>query len=271
MDGAQAFVEQVEHGRRRLKLPVREALTRHPKAFVYIVALRLAEPFTIYVVTAFAPSYSTSNLGMSRDLFLNIGLLAGAERRDDPVLRVARRPLRRAACPSPARSSGSHARCDASSRARRATVRIAICPVLHANVAHDMVVSVQQPRFPELFGAEYRYSGAGVGYPFASVVGGGFTPFIAVALASFGGGSWRVAPPRRRVSGGRLPRLDARRRADARRPSASPTRVASRLRMSKTPLDRRDWIAGLEKGLAIIEAFDISKAWVAAIDNGSRT
>lgn len=271
MDGAQAFVEQVEHGHRRLKLPVREALTRHPKAFVYIVALCLAEPFTMYVVTAFALSYSTSNLGMSRDLFLNIGLLAGAERRDDPVLRVARRPLRRAACPSPARSSGSHARCDASSRARRATVRIAICPVLHANVAHDMVVSVQQPRFTELFGAEYRYSGAGGGYPFASVVGGGFTPFIAVALANFGGGSWRVAPPRRRVSGGRLPRLDARRRADARRPSASPTRVASRLRMGKTPLDRRDWIAGLEKSLAILEAFDTSKAWVAAIDNGSRT
>ncbi|MBF3723371.1 IclR family transcriptional regulator, partial [Burkholderia pseudomallei] len=76
---------------------------------------------------------------------------------------------------------------------------------------------------------------------------------------------------RRRVSGGRLPRLDARRRADARRPSASPTRVASRLRMSKTPLDRRDWIVGFEKSLAILEAFDTSKAWVAAIDNGSRT
>ncbi|AIV66597.1 hypothetical protein [Burkholderia pseudomallei] len=41
--------------------------------------------------------------------------------------------------------------------------------------------------------------------------------------------------------------------------------------MSKTPLDRQDWIAGLEKSLAILEAFDISKAWVAAIDNGSRT
>ncbi|AJY38068.1 sugar (and other) transporter family protein (plasmid) [Burkholderia humptydooensis] len=78
MDGSQAFVEQVEHGRRRLKLPVREGLTRHPKAYVYIVALRLAELFTMYIVTAFALSYSTSNLGMSRDLFLNIGLLVGA-------------------------------------------------------------------------------------------------------------------------------------------------------------------------------------------------
>ncbi len=44
--------------------------------------------------------------------------------------------------------------------------------------------------FTELFGTEYRYSGAGVGYQVASVVGGGFTPFIAVALVSFAGGSW---------------------------------------------------------------------------------
>ncbi len=33
-----------------------------------------------------------------------------------------------------------------------------------ANIAHDMVVCVQQPMFTELFGASYRYSGAGVGY-----------------------------------------------------------------------------------------------------------
>ncbi len=45
-----------------------------------------------------------------------------------------------------------------------------------ANIAHDMVVCVQQPMFTELFGASYRYSGAGVGYQVASVVGGGFTP-----------------------------------------------------------------------------------------------
>ena len=32
----------------------------------------------MYIVTAFALSYSTTNLGMSRDLFLNIGLLVGA-------------------------------------------------------------------------------------------------------------------------------------------------------------------------------------------------
>jgi hypothetical protein len=37
---------------------------------------------------------------------------------------------------------------------------------------------------------ERRYSGAGVGYQVASMVGGGFTPFIAVALIGCGSGSW---------------------------------------------------------------------------------
>lgn len=31
-----------------------------------------------------------------------------------------------------------------------------------ANIAHDMVVCVQQPMFTEMFGASYRYSGAPV-------------------------------------------------------------------------------------------------------------
>ncbi|WP_063534842.1 shikimate transporter [Burkholderia sp. MSMB1589WGS] len=194
MDESQEFVEKVEHGHRKLKLPVLEALTRHPKAFVYIVALRLAELFTMYIVTAFALSYSTSNLGMSRDLFLNIGLLVGAlSCVTIPCFAwlADRFGLRRVyiagalvglACAVPFFVALE----------ARAPLWIVICSVMLANLAHDMVVSVQQPLFTELFGAEYRYSGAGVGYQFASVVGGGFTPFIAVALVGFGGGSWHL-------------------------------------------------------------------------------
>lgn len=78
MDESQEFVEKVEHARRKLRMPVLEALSRHPRAFLYIVALRLAELFSMYIVTAFALSYSTANLGMPRELFLNIGLLVGA-------------------------------------------------------------------------------------------------------------------------------------------------------------------------------------------------
>lgn len=186
------FVERVEQGGRRLKLPVREALARHPKAFLFIIALRLAELFTMYIVTTFALSYSTRNLGMSRDLFLNIGLLVGAlSCVTIPCFAwlADRHGLRRIYL------IGALLGCVCAvpffiALEARATVWIVVCSVLLANLAHDMVVSVQQPLFTELFGAEYRYSGAGVGYQVASVVGGGFTPFIAVALVNAANGAW---------------------------------------------------------------------------------
>ena len=194
MDESREFVETVEHQHRKLKLPVVEALARHPKAFAYIVALRLAELFSMYIVTAFALSYSTANLGMSRDLFLNIGLLVGAlSCLTIPCFaRLADRfGLKRIYVIGATIGLLSAVPFFMALEAR-ATVWIVIFAVLLANMAHDMVVSVQQPLFTELFGAEYRYSGAGVGYQFASVVGGGFTPFIAVALTSFAGGSWHL-------------------------------------------------------------------------------
>jgi MHS family shikimate/dehydroshikimate transporter-like MFS transporter len=54
-----------------------EALVQHPGAFLKIIALRLCELLTMYIVTAFALNYSTQNLGLPRELFLNIGLLVG--------------------------------------------------------------------------------------------------------------------------------------------------------------------------------------------------
>ena len=194
MDESREFVEKVEHGHRKLKMPVLDALTRHPKAFLYIVALRLAELFTMYIVTAFALSYSTANLGMSRDLFLGIGLFVGAlSCVTIPCFAwlADRLGLRRIYLIGAFIGLLSAVPFFLALEAR-ATVWIVIFSVMLANIAHDMVVSVQQPLFTELFGAEYRYSGAGVGYQFASVVGGGFTPFIAVGLVGVGGGSWHL-------------------------------------------------------------------------------
>jgi MHS family shikimate/dehydroshikimate transporter-like MFS transporter len=193
MEESQEFVKKViEKGQRTGRLPIFEALRQHPKAFLLIIALRLAELFTMYIVTAFALSYSTTNLGMPRQFFLNIGLLVGAV----SILTIPcfailadrfgrRRIYMIGAVVGMLSAIPFFLALDA-----RSTVWIVIFSVMLANIAHDMVVSVQQPMFTELFGTEYRYSGAGVGYQVASVVGGGFTPFIAVALVSFAGGSW---------------------------------------------------------------------------------
>jgi MHS family shikimate/dehydroshikimate transporter-like MFS transporter len=193
MEESQEFVHKViEKGQKPERLPIFEALRQHPKAFLLIIALRLAELFTMYIVTAFALSYSTSNLGMPRQFFLNIGLLVGAVSIFTiPCFAILadrfgrRRIYIIGAVIGMLSAVPFFLALDA-----RNTVWIVIFSVMLANIAHDMVVSVQQPMFTELFGTEYRYSGAGVGYQVASVVGGGFTPFIAVALVSFAGGSW---------------------------------------------------------------------------------
>jgi MHS family shikimate/dehydroshikimate transporter-like MFS transporter len=192
MEESQEFVDRVEKAHRRARLPIFEALRQNPKAFLLIIALRLAELFTMYIVTAFALSYSTTNLGMPRQFFLNISLLVGAVSIVTiPLFAMAadrfgrRRVYITGAVIGMLSAVPFFVALD-----RHSTPWIVVFSVMLANVAHDMVVSVQQPMFTQLFGTEFRYSGAGVGYQVASVVGGGFTPFIAVALVNMAGGSW---------------------------------------------------------------------------------
>ncbi|CAM3774617.1 shikimate transporter [Rahnella victoriana] len=174
------------------RLPVFEALIRHPGAFLKIILLRLCELLTMYIVTAFALNYSTHNLGLSRELFLNIGLLVGGiSCLTIPLFAwLADRFGRRRIYITGALVGALSAFPFFMALEARSIVGVVIFSLLLANIAHDMVVCVQQPMFTEMFGAGYRYSGAGVGYQVASVVGGGFTPFIAAALLNFSGGEW---------------------------------------------------------------------------------
>ncbi|WP_409311463.1 shikimate transporter [Pectobacterium sp. B1J-3] len=174
--------------------PIMEALRRHPQAFLLIIALRLSELLTMYIVTAFALNYSTTHLGLSRDMFLNIGLLVGAVSCVSiPFFAYLADSFgRRRIYVTGALIGFISAVPFFMALESRNTFMILLFAIMLANIAHDMVVSVQQPMFTELFGTAYRYSGAGVGYQVASVVGGGFTPFIAVLLVEFMDGSWHA-------------------------------------------------------------------------------
>ncbi|KQN42962.1 shikimate transporter [Serratia sp. Leaf50] len=174
------------------RLPVMEALVRHPSAFLKIIALRLCELLTMYIVTTFALSYSTQNLGLPRELFLNIGLLVGGlSCLTIPCFAwLADRFGRRRIYITGALVGTFSAFPFFMALEAHSMFWIIFFAIMLANVAHDMVVCVQQPMFTEMFGASYRYSGAGVGYQVASVVGGGFTPLIAATLVSFSGGDW---------------------------------------------------------------------------------
>ncbi|WP_281074383.1 shikimate transporter [Klebsiella quasivariicola] len=188
----EAQQSQVNTPQEKKRLPVVEALLRHPGAFLLIIALRLCELLTMYIVTAFALNYSTQNLGLPRELFLNIGLLVGGlSCLTIPCFAwLADRFGRRRIYITGALIGTLSGFPFFMALESQSVFWILFFALMLANIAHDMVVCVQQPMFTELFGASYRYSGAGVGYQVASVVGGGFTPFIAAALVTFSGGSW---------------------------------------------------------------------------------
>ena len=190
MEESQEFEQNKPAAKR--SLPVVEALVKHPAAFGKIIALRLCELLTMYIVTAFALNYSTQNLGLPRELFLNIGLLVGGlSCLTIPCFAwLADRYGRRRVYITGALIGTLSAWPFFLALEAQSLFWIVFFAIMLANVAHDMVVCVQQPMFTSMFGASYRYSGAGVGYQVASVVGGGFTPFIAAALVTFSGGDW---------------------------------------------------------------------------------
>ena len=57
MEESAEFEKQQEKPAVKKRLPVMEALVRHPGAFLKIIALRLCELLTMYIVTAFALNY----------------------------------------------------------------------------------------------------------------------------------------------------------------------------------------------------------------------
>lgn len=155
-------------------------------------SLGARELLTMYIVTAFALNYSTQNMGLPRELFLNIGLLVGGlSCLTIPCFAwLADRFGRRRVYITGALIGTLSAFPFFMALEAQSIFWIVFFSIMLANIAHDMVVCVQQPMFTEMFGASYRYSGAGVGYQVASVVGGGFTPFIAAALITYFAGNW---------------------------------------------------------------------------------
>ncbi|MCL8014881.1 shikimate transporter [Streptomyces sp. AS02] len=176
------------------RVPLVAAVKSNPKGFFAIIGLRFVELFTFYGVTTFGLAYGTDELGLNRDSLLNVNLAVGGL----AVLTIPafayladRYGRRRVYCWGAvvgalsavpyfwAMESGS-------------MVLIIACAVLLVNIAHDAAVSVQQALFTDMFGPEYRYSGAGVGYQLASAIGGGCTPLIASSLVIWAGGGWSL-------------------------------------------------------------------------------
>ena len=71
------------------------------------------------------------------------------------------------------------------------TTGLVLLAIVISLVLHDMQYGPQAALIAESFGANVRYSGAGLGYQLASLIAGGPAPLIATAiLASTGSSTW---------------------------------------------------------------------------------
>ncbi|WP_211903284.1 MFS transporter [Saccharopolyspora erythraea] len=176
------------------KMPLLAAIRDNPRGFVLIFLMRLAELVSFYVVTTFALSYATTHLGVAESVMLTGNTLVAA-------LGIVVIPLAAALSDRIGRRrvflGGAAAGVVLSvplfwgmQSAVPALIWLAAIGVI--NLCHDPVVSVQQPLFTEMFGARFRYSGAGVGYQVAGALGGGFTPLVAGVLVNASGGGWTL-------------------------------------------------------------------------------
>ncbi len=186
-----AFARVKESGT-EANLPIIDVIRLYPKNVLLAMGMRLAENGTFYVITVFSLAYITTELGLERNTGLigviiasTIGLAAipffGAL--SD---RIGRRPVYLLG----AVFSILFAFPFFWLLNTGVTPLIWLAIILGVNIGHDAMYGPQAAFFSELFGTRVRYSGASLGYQLASVIAGGFSPLIAVALlAAYGYGA----------------------------------------------------------------------------------
>jgi MFS transporter, MHS family, shikimate and dehydroshikimate transport protein len=180
---------RVQESGTEAQMPILDVLRTYPKNVLLAMGMRIAENGTFYILTAFVLTYVVEELGLEQGTGLTGVIIAAAiGLATIPFFgalsdRVGRRPvylfgavfsllfafpffwlLNTGVAPL-----------------------IWLAVVLGVNLGHDSMYGPQAAYFSELFGTRVRYSGASLGYQLASVLAGGLSPLIAVALlASYG-------------------------------------------------------------------------------------
>jgi metabolite-proton symporter len=186
---------QLQNRSKAVRVPLVDVIRRYPRNVLLAMGARFAENGCFYIFTVFVLTYATVQLGLPKTTILNGVLLASAVQFVViPVFGIlsdhaGRRPvylggawaLALFAFPFFGMIDTGHTW----------TIWLAIIAGL---IVHAAMYAPQAAFFSELFGTEVRYSGASVGYQFASPLAGGLAPLIATALMQWSGGRpWPVA------------------------------------------------------------------------------
>lgn len=182
--------EKLQETRTVARMPVWQALKDNPREVVSSAFVRLAEQAPFYLYTTFVLSYGTGHLKLPQAELLNYTLLGAG-------LGLITVPLaghlsdligRKLVYGTGIVLTGLFAFPYYGLLDTRTPALIAL-GIIVALIFHDLQYGPQAALIAESFGTNIRYSGAGLGYQFASVIAGGPAPLIAAALLAGTGSS----------------------------------------------------------------------------------
>ena len=178
------------------RLPILEALRRHPKNVLLVMGARIAENGAFYLFSVFVLTYATMpSVGFSRSMALTaVSVAAFVQIFTIPAFgvlsdRIGRRPVYLFG----AIFTGAFAFPFFWLIETSTPVLLLLSMVLALSVGHAAMYAPQASFVAELFGTRVRYSGLSLGYQLASVIAGGLSPFIAMSLLRQTGSSSFIA------------------------------------------------------------------------------
>lgn len=188
--------EAVKKSHKTAKIPIVEALRRHPGSVLLVMGFRIAENGAFYLYSVFVLTYATHpDIGFSRSTaILAVAIAAGIQLFTIPLFgamsdRVGRRPVYLFGAIFTAIFAFPFFWLIETSLSGLLFLSVALALA----VGHGAMYAPQASFVSELFGTRVRYSGLSLGYQLASVLAGGLSPIIALSLFDKTGSSWPVA------------------------------------------------------------------------------
>jgi metabolite-proton symporter len=177
------------------KAPLVEAVRSYWREILQAAGAFFVVNATFYILISGMLDYATKTVGMSRSAILWCVMVAG-------LTQVVTMPLFGALTDR----MGSRKRLYLTGTVLMAvfafpmfwlvdtgSVPLVFLALLIGFTIHATMYGPQATLYAEMFPADVRYSGASLGYQFASVFAGGLAPFIMTALLAATGASWSVA------------------------------------------------------------------------------
>lgn len=188
--------EKIKNAKREAKMPIIEAVKKHPKNMLLAMGVRFAENGLFYVYATFVFAYATSVLKLPRPMVLTAVTIAAAiEVFTIPLFgfisdKLGRRPVYMFG----AAFSGVWAFPFFWIIGTRDPWLAALGVSVGLAVGHAAMYGPQASFLSEMFSARVRYSGASLGYQMASIFAGALTPMVSASLlAWYDGVFWPVA------------------------------------------------------------------------------